>query len=153
MADINMVLKLLKPLDESPDEPVPTMAVLASLACCPGMSPIGGEAEPDPLQKIEAAFMEHALETDANAYKDVHDKIPPAARSTLLLLLYLLYQAKFHESGFELEGDLDERCEIASQVAIRVRIPHSIASCVRMPFALLPMRGMMDQRAGWETEE
>lgn len=121
MADINMMLKLLKPLDGAPDEPVHTVAVLASLACCPGMAPIGGDAEPDHLQALEAAVVQHAAETDSNAYRDVHDKIPPAARNTLLLLLWLLYQAKLDQADFRLEGDLDERCEVASKVAIRVR--------------------------------
>jgi hypothetical protein len=121
MADINTMLKLLKPLDNAPDEPVHTLAVLASLACCPGMSPIGGEAEPDHLQPLETAIVAHATETDTNAYRDVHDKIPPGARNTLLLLLWLMYQARLEAEGFKLAGDLGERCEIASNVAIRVR--------------------------------
>jgi len=87
-----MMIKCLKPLDEAPDADVHTVAILASLACCPGMAPIGGGAEPDDLQKLEVALVEHAAKTDSDAYVDVHDKIPPSSRNTLLLLLWLLYQ-------------------------------------------------------------
>jgi type IV pilus biogenesis protein CpaD/CtpE len=124
-----MMLKLLKPLEGAPDEPVHNVAVLASLACCPGMSPIGGGAEPDHLQALEAAIVQHAAETDGDAYRDVHDKIPSAARNTLLLLLWILYQARLEEAQFKLPGDLDERCEVASKVAVRVRCGGRLVGC------------------------
>jgi len=42
--------------------------------------------------------MEHCSEEDAALYRDAHEALPPAARATLLLLLWLLYQQKLEEA-------------------------------------------------------
>jgi len=64
--------------------------------------------------------MEHSSEEDAALYRDAHEALPPAARATLLLLLWLIYQQKLEEAKYSLRGDLPERADVLHAAATRV---------------------------------